>query len=64
MASRDGKDSIEVYTEKCNPQIFSTTEDHMMTSEAKEIARSILDNVLNISVTDSTDIAFDFVKEK
>jgi len=34
------------------------------TSEAMEIARSILHNVLNDSVTDSmTDNAFDFVKE-
>ena len=33
------------------------------TSEAKEIVRSILNNVLNKLVTDSTDIAFDFVIE-
>jgi len=33
------------------------------TSEAKRIARSILNNVFNNSVTDSTDIAFDFVNE-
>ena len=31
------------------------------TSEAKEIVRSILNNVLNASLTDSTDIAIDFV---
>ena len=33
------------------------------TSESKEIARSIFNNVLIDSVTDSTDIAFDFVNE-
>ena len=33
------------------------------TSESKEIVRSILNNVLIDSVTDSTDIAFDFVNE-
>ena len=31
--------------------------------QAKEIARSMLDNVLNNQMTDSTNIAFDFVNE-
>ena len=33
------------------------------TPEAKEIVRSIFNHVLNDSVTDSTDIAVDFVNE-
>ena len=33
------------------------------TSEAKEIASLNLNNVFNDSLTDSTDIAFDFVNE-
>jgi len=50
------RNSIEVYTEKCNHPKNTT-------SEAKEIARSILNNVFNSLVTDSSNIAFDLVNE-
>ena len=55
-----GRNSIKVHTEKCNLQLFSPQN---TTPEAKEIVRSIFNHVLNDSVTDSTDIAVDFVNE-
>ena len=49
---------IEVYTEKCNPQLFSKAEHHNRSRVNSEVN---LNNVLNNSVTDSTNIAFDMV---
>ena len=52
------KGTVSKYT-----QIHNYFQPQNTTSEAKEIARSILNNVFNSSVTNSTDIAFDFVNE-
>ena len=49
------------YTQK--NAILSYFQPQNTTSEAKEKVRSVLNNVLNDSVTGSTDIAFDFVNE-
>ena len=55
------KGTVSKYTWK--NAILNYFQPQNTTSEAKEIARSILNKVLNDSVTDSTDIAFDLVNE-
>ena len=54
------RNSIKVYKEKCNPQLFSPQEHHIRSKGNSEVN---LNNVLNDSMTDSADFAFDFVNE-
>ena len=62
MASRGWwKGTVSKYTQK--NAFLNYFQPQKTTSEAKEIAWSILNNVLNDSVTDSKYIAFDFVNE-
>ena len=62
MASRGRwKGTVSKYTQK--NAILNYFHPKNTTSEAKKIARSILNNVFNSLVTDSSDIAFDLVNE-
>ena len=55
----DGKDSTKVNTEKCNPQMFSTAEDHIRTIGNSEVNFGLF---FTDSLTDISDIAFWFCK--
>ena len=55
------KGTVSKYTQK--NAILNYFQWQSTTSEAKEIASLNLNNVFNDSLTDSTDIAFDFVNE-
>ena len=55
------KGTVSKYTQK--NAVLNYFQPQKTTTEAKEIAWSILNNVLNDSVTDSKYIAFDFVNE-